>query len=127
MKLLPRAVLGFTLMVASLAVFAGEMPYSQKTFDDLRAAGSPVVVDVHATWCPVCKKQDGIVNTLLEEKQFKDLTVLIVDFDTEKDVMKSFNVSNRSTFVAFKGRKEVARSTGDTQQDSITALFMKAL
>ena len=127
MKFLARAVLGVSLMLASLAVLAGEMPFNQKTFDDLRAAGSPVVVDVHAPWCPVCKKQDGIVNALLEEKQFKDLTVLIVDFDTEKDVMKSFNINYRSTFVVFKGPNEVGRSTGDTQQDSIAALFLKAL
>jgi len=56
-----------------------------------------------------------------------EISRLVVDFDTEKDVMKSFNVSYRSTFVVFKGPNEVGRSTGDTQQDSIAALFLKAL
>lgn len=122
-----RIVLGFTLVLASLTALAGEVPFSQKTFDDLRASGKPVVVHVHATWCAVCKKQAEIVDTLAADKQFKDLTVLRADFDTEKDLLKTLNVAHRSTFVAFKGSAEVARSAGDTNPDSIAALLTKAL
>jgi len=127
MKMFTRIVLSFILLFSACIVFAGEVPYTQKSLDELRANGKPVVVHFHATWCPTCKKQAEIVNSLLAEKQFKDLTVLRADVDTEKALMKNMNVAERSTFVVFKGRSEVARSTGDTNQNSIATLFQKAL
>ncbi len=126
MKFLSRIVFSFALVLASLAAIAGEMPFSQKIFDDLRANGKPVVVHVHASWCGVCKKQAEIMDTLAVDKQFKDLTVLRADFDTEKDLLKTLKVVHQSTFVAFKGGTEVARSAGETNKDSIAALLAKA-
>lgn len=127
MKLLCRFILGFVLLMCSLTLFAGELPFDQKEFDNLRAAGKPVVVHIHATWCAVCKKQADVVSLLVKDKQFENLTVLRADFDTEKELMKNLNVAYRSTFVAFKGSSEVGRSAGETSQDSISALFAKAL
>ena len=127
MKFFLRLFFGFFLLLSSLTAFSGELPFSQKTFDDLRAAGKPVVVYVHADWCPVCKKQGPLVSTLEGQPQFKELTVLSANFDTEKALLKSLNVAHQSTFVAFKGNLEVGRSTGDTNQDSIAALFLKTL
>jgi thioredoxin 1 len=37
------------------------------------------------------------------------------------------NVREQSTFVAFKGKQEVGRSSGDTNKTSIEELFDKAL
>jgi len=127
MKLLPRLFFGILLLLSSLTAFSGELPFSQKTFDDLQAAGKPVVVYIRADWCPVCKKQAPLVSTLEGQPQFKELTVLSANFDTEKALLKSLNVAHQSTFVAFKGKVEVGRSTGDTNQDSIAALFLKTL
>ena len=53
--------------------------------------------------------------------------LFIADFDTEKALKKSLKVSTQSTFVVFKGGKEVARSTGQTSQSDIEATFAKAL
>jgi len=127
MKFVFRSILAFTLLVTSLFAFAGEQAFDQTTFDALRAAGNPVVVHVHAPWCPVCRKQAEVISSLESDAQFKNVTVLRVDFDTEKDVQKALDVKARSTIIGFKGNAEVGRSTGDTDPDKIAALFSKTL
>jgi thioredoxin 1 len=122
-----HAVVGLFLMVWAALAGAGEMPFSQKTFDDLRAAGKPVVVHVYAVWCGTCKVQSGLLAPMLEEPRFRHLTLLKADFDKERSLLKSLNVADRSTFVAFKGSTEVARSTGDMDKERIAALLSKAL
>jgi hypothetical protein len=57
----------------------------------------------------------------------KDVTLFVADFDKEKDLKKALRVSQQSTFVVFKGGKEVARSTGQTRKAELAAAFAKAL
>jgi hypothetical protein len=59
--------------------------------------------------------------------EFKDYTVLRVNFDTQKDVRKALRVPNQSTLIVYRGKREVARSTGDTSKDSIAASLRKGL
>jgi hypothetical protein len=47
---------------------------------------------------------------------------LEVDFDTAKDVLKRFRVTQQSTLIVFRGKSEVGRSTGDTNPASIRRL-----
>lgn len=127
MKLFYSVLFGVVLAAISAVVSAGEMPFNQKVFDELRAAGKPVVVHVHAQWCGTCKVQARVVTPLLSDPEFKDLTLLRADFDKEKALLKTLKVANRSTFVAFKGNTEVGRSTGETNKERIAALLRKAL
>ena len=57
----------------------------------------------------------------------KDVTLFVADYDKEKDLKKALRVSSQSTFVVFKGGKEVARSTGQTKKEDLAATFAKAL
>lgn len=127
MKLLSRIFFGFIVVMLSASALAGEMPFDQKGFDALRAAGKPVVVHTHAQWCGTCKKQARLVTPMLAESEFKDLTLMRADYDKEDALLKSLKVSTKSTFLVFKGSAEVGRSTGDTDKDRIAALFRKAL
>lgn len=60
------------------------------------------------------------------ETERPDLVVYDVDFDTAKDVLRQFRVSQQSTLIVFKGQKEAARSTGETDPASLRALVAKA-
>lgn len=51
----------------------------------------------------------------------------VVDFDTQKKVLKAFGVMYQSTLIVFKGGKEAARVTGETDRDRIAKLLRKAL
>ncbi len=122
-KLLFAGLLALVVTAAS----AGEVKkYDQATFDALAAAGKPVVVVVHATWCPTCKAQDPIQKGLMKSEPFKDYTMLTLDFDADKPILKTLRVSQQSTMIVFKGKTEVGRSVGDTTKAGIEGLMKKA-
>lgn len=125
---LPQLLIPLVLSLTATFAWAGETkPFSPQEFERLNQAGKPVVVDVSATWCPTCKAQKPIVKGLMKQPAYQDVTLLTVDFDSEKAVLKQFKVNMQSTLVAFKGNKEVARSVGDTSQAGLEALFKKAV
>ncbi len=122
-----RILIGGLLSLVSVSGFSEVVHFDQKTYDELRREGKPVIVHTDATWCPICKKQKDLLTSIEQEPQFKQLTVLIVDIDADRDIMKSLDLSKRSLFIAYKGNVEVGRSMADTGKASIEALFAKAL
>jgi thiol-disulfide isomerase/thioredoxin len=107
---------------------AGEIkPFSQQDFDTLTAAGKPVVLDIGATWCPTCKAQKPIIDGLMKQPAYKDVTLMTIDFDAEKPTLKKYKVNMQSTLVAFKGDKEVGRSVGDTTPEGLEGLVKKTV
>ena len=115
--------LAFVLFGTAAASAAEVKPFTAAAFDAAKAAGKPILVDVTAPWCPTCKAQHPILSSLEAEAKFKDLVVLDVDFDSQKDVLRTFGVRMQSTLIAFKGDRETARSTGDTKPQSIAHLL----
>jgi thioredoxin len=85
------------------------------------------LVDVHASWCPICAKQKPILSELTVDPKFKNLVFFVVDCDSQKDAVKSFGVRMQSTLITFKGEPETGRSVGDTDRASIAALLNKTL
>jgi thioredoxin 1 len=116
-----------SLALAATASLAAEVAFSQGAFDKALADGKPVVVDFAASWCPTCKEQKPIVQGLLKDPKRKALTVFVADFDKEEALKQRLKVTMQSTLVAFKGGKEVARSTGQTDKAELGALLDKAL
>lgn len=112
---------------AATTAFAAQLPFSQAAFDKAVASGQPVIVHVQASWCPTCKVQRPIVADLLRDPKRQRIALFSADFDTEAALKKQLRVVQQSTFVVFKGGKEVGRSTGETRKDAIAALFDKAL
>jgi thioredoxin 1 len=127
MKSLMAAV--FSVVLSSFASFAvsAELPFNQAQFDAARSAGKPVAVVFHADWCPTCRAQAPVLQQLSELPALKSLTLYVANFDTEKALKKSLGVTQQSTIVVFKGGKEAARSTGDTQRDRLDALLKQAI
>lgn len=119
----------FSLMLICFATLApsAEVPFGQAQFDSMRAAGKPVAVVFHADWCPTCRAQAPLLKDLAQTPELKSVTLYVANFDTEKALKKSLGVTKQSTIVVFKNGKEVARSTGDTQQDSLAALLRRAV
>ena len=113
--------------LATAASAAEVKPFSPAAFDAAKAAGKPILIDVSAHWCPTCKAQAPTLSNLEAQPRFKDLVVLDVDFDSQKDVLRRFGVRMQSTLIAFKGEKEMARSTGETRPASIAGLLDKTL
>ena len=101
--------------------------FTGQALEAAQKAGRSIVVDVAASWCPVCKAQGAVLETLAKNEKFKHFVFLKVDFDTQKDELRQLNVRLHSTLVTFKGDKEIGRVIGETNPAAIEALLTKAL
>lgn len=107
------------------AGFAAGTRFDQTSFKAAQDAGKTILVDVTAPWCPTCKQQRPIIESLKTDPKFGGLAVFEVDFDSQKDALKRFQVQSQSTLIVFKGAAEVARSTGETDAGRIRAMVAK--
>jgi thioredoxin 1 len=115
-------------IVYSLPAYAFETKaYDEGAFEAAQAAGKPILIDVDASWCPTCKAQRPILSQLGKEAKFKDVVAFTIDFDTRKDLLRRFNARMQSTLISFKGKVEVARSTGETSASAIEAQLDKSI
>ncbi|GAB4289258.1 MAG: hypothetical protein Kow0096_02050 [Thiohalomonadaceae bacterium] len=122
-----RALLLSVSLLVSAAAMATEEPFTVESFAARQQQGGPILVFIHADWCPTCKKQDIILGELFKEDDFANYAVLRVDFDSQQDVVRSFGVKYQSTLIVFRGKTEVGRSTAATDRASIAALLRRAL
>jgi thiol-disulfide isomerase/thioredoxin len=122
-----KHIVGAVFLAASATAFAGEVPFTQASFDQTVSSRRPAVVYLHASWCPKCRVQKPIVDRLSADPKLKQVTIFIADYDMETKLKRELKVTQQSTFVVFKNGHEVARSTGQTQEAAIRAVFEKAL
>src|SRR5580704_203468 len=127
MKTLAIAAWAVALTAFATLSLSAETPFNQAQFDAARAAGKPVAIVFHADWCPTCRAQAPLLKELAQTPQLQPVTVYIANFDTETALKKSLGVTHQSTIVVFNRGREVARSTGDTQQESLAALLRRAI
>jgi thiol-disulfide isomerase/thioredoxin len=125
-----RVILIVALIVGALAhapaFAASPVPFNAQSFADAQKAGRPILVAIHATWCPTCKAQAPIVSQLTDDQKFNKLVYFVIDFDSRKDLVRRFGARMQSTLIVFKGNMEEGRSVGDTTPASIAALLSKA-
>ncbi len=109
------------------ALALAPVPFDNAAFAAAQAAGKSILVQIHADWCPQCAAQRPIVTNLMKEPRFKDMVIFNIDFDTQKDLVKKFNVMRQSTMIVFKGANEIDRTVGATQAAPITESLAKGL
>jgi len=126
-----RSILIATIVATATAISpafaASSQPFNAQAFADAQKAGKPILVAIHASWCPTCKAQAPILNELTNDPKFKNLAYFMIDFDSQKELVRRFGARVQSTLIAFKGDKEQGRSAGDTNRASIAALLNKTL
>ena len=101
--------------------------FDMRTFLDAQVDGRPILVSVHADWCPACKKQKRVVDALATEKRFAGVTFLDVDYDNEPAILKRLRVAQQSTLIAFRGNREIGRLVFDADPSAIRRLVEGAL
>lgn len=128
------------LLVLAFAVFAAvwapasasaeAVRYTPQAFADAQAADRLIVLHFNAFWCPTCGVQRPALQDVLDQvaqtPQLQGLIVFTVNFDTQTETVKRFNVQAQSTLIIFKGKTEVGRLTGETDPSVIKALLIKA-
>jgi thioredoxin-like negative regulator of GroEL len=126
MRILATFLLSFTVLLATSAGAAPAEQFDAQRFAQAQKDGSPILVDIAASWCPTCAAQKPLIERLLTQPEFRRIRVFRVDFDAQKDVVRRFHATEQSTLIAFKGSREVARSVGDTREPSIQQLLRAA-
>ena len=126
MGALPRR-LAIVACLFAPAAWAGEVPYEASRFEADLAQARPTVLFFATDWCSTCSAEKAVLDELLVEPRFKELTIFVADFDQERELRRRYRVAAQSTFVVFKGGREVARATGLVRKDAIANLLAQAL
>jgi thioredoxin-like negative regulator of GroEL len=125
-RLLITAATLLSLGTTPLAHALEIKPFTPEALAAAQAAGQPVAVHFHAEWCTTCKQQEKVLAQLKTEAGL-DLTLLVADYDKEKDLRRALKVRSQSTMVVFRGKEERARLGGDTDPAKFRAAFKAAL
>ena len=110
---------------ASLAVALDIQPYAPETLAAKQKAGESVALHFHADWCPVCKAQDKVFNGWKGDASVPG-TLLLVDYDKERELKRQLGVRTQSTVIAYKGSKETGRLAGETDPKALRAVLDSA-
>jgi thiol-disulfide isomerase/thioredoxin len=108
------------------ALAAPTRKFVLEEFRAAQAADKSILVEISASWCPVCRKQKPILAKLLAEPRFREMVSFDVDFDAQKDIVRLMETRMQSTLIVFRGQDEMGRTMGDTNPQSIEALLAMA-
>lgn len=129
-----RRTFSALLLAAFAAPLGGRrafaMPFSEyqpEGFIKLLASGNPVVVHVHADWCAVCRAQMPVMDRVLSSAAYKGVRAVRVNFDREKRFLADYKVVRQSTIIVFKGGKEIARLSYDSDPERIEQTLARAI
>ncbi len=115
------------VVMASPALSAQSRPFDAKILAQAQAQGRPILVDVYADWCSVCKVQHKHLSELTRNPAYKNLLVLRLNYDTQKAERRKLNVPRQSTLIAFNGRNERGRLVASTDREVISRLVRSTL
>lgn len=104
---------------SSMAAFA---PYNKAVLEASIKSGAPVVVHVHAEWCPICRRQTSVLDELFRDPKFAKVQTVRVNYDRDLDFLSAHKIKRQATILTFKGGKEVARLEYDADAGRIRSV-----
>jgi thiol:disulfide interchange protein len=114
-------------VIASPAIAAQVRPFHAGILAQAQAQGRPILIDVYADWCSVCKVQHKHLSELTRNPAYKNLIVLRLNYDTQKAERRKLKVPLQSTLIAFNGRNERGRLVASTDREVISRLVRSTL
>ena len=97
-------------------------PYSAQILAQKQQAGEAVSLHFHAKWCPTCLVQERAFNTFKGDAAVPG-TLLVVDYDQERELKREMGIRSQSTLIVFKGGQEVARHEGAMAKPQLQAFL----
>jgi thioredoxin 1 len=100
--------------------------YSVTAFKAAQKAGKPILIDVHADWCPTCRRQAPTIVEISKDPAFAKLVIFKVDFDKQVKEREALNARKQSTLIVYRGTIEKGRATGIVDREDIRTLVAAA-
>lgn len=101
--------------------------FTEARFVELQAAGEFILIDIFATWCPTCAKQQKVLDAFRESHPDARLHMLQIDFDEQKEWVMHFKAPRQSTLILYKGEQQLWFSVAETNQKKIFEALNTAL
>ena len=116
------------LLLSSFMVQAAvtREPFSEERFETLQARDALVLIDVWARWCPTCAAQKKILDRYAAERPERDLHILVVDFDEQKEWVRHFRAPRQSTLLLYRGEAQLWFSVAETSVEKIFKILDRA-
>lgn len=77
--------------------------YSPVAYAAALADGKTVIIDFHASWCPICAANAPGIRAAFESTANPNAVGFIADYDKETALENQFGVSSQSTLVKVRG------------------------
>lgn len=78
------AVLAIVIASAPAASAAEVRKFEASAFTAAQAQGRPILIDVHADWCPTCRAQAPLIAQIIKAPEYSHLVVFKLDYDKQK-------------------------------------------
>lgn len=117
---------GLMLMLPLMASALDKEAFTPERFTELQAQNALILVDIHATWCPTCARQQQVLADYRERHPELDLHILNVDFDKDKRWVKHFKAPRQSTLILYRGKEQIGFSVAEVRPEVIFAALDKA-
>ena len=89
---------------------------SRREFEEYVKNNSYVIVKFKAEWCGPCKKISPFFNNMMS-KMDKDVKLLVIDADTNRDICSKYRIRTIPTFISFlNGEPLFIYSTSNTEE-----------
>jgi thiol-disulfide isomerase/thioredoxin len=127
----PLVGLGYALgLVLSLlwgVAHAATEPFTEPRFKALQAADALILIDVHADWCPTCKKQSAALDAYEAAHPHVTLHRLVVDFDKQKEWVTHFKAPRQSTLILYRGTAQRWFNVAETRPAALAEAINAAV
>jgi len=99
-------------------------------YQDIRAeinnSKSPTLIDFYADWCEPCKRLSPIFEEL-SKKYLGRVKFLKVDVNKYPEIAQDFAVRNLPCLIMLSGKRELMRTTGFQQKNSLEKRIDEAI
>lgn len=118
-------VMLFVLSAPALAL--EKETFTMERFEALQQEGAVIMVDIFATWCPTCARQQEVIAEYRANNPDKVFHILEVDFDSQKEWVRHFRAPRQSTILLYAGEEQFWYSVAETRPEVIAAEIDKAV
>ena len=108
---------------ADAASAVSHQPFSTAAFAAAQKADKRILVDVWASWCPVCARQQPGIAAAQKQAGNGDVVVFRLDYDKQNAEQKPFKITRQSTLIAYRGTRETGRLIAATDPAAIAKLI----